>query len=147
MVIQCLIHHFGHPIRHLSFGINPGVISGGPLLKTIRSFIAIWISSHLFGITHPRLEIILRQGTDFEMPEDDSWIELQEIDGIDVPTHPEARRVHYLITEALTIQEQRELGNIIMAHSQNRLIRMTEEAAEVAESFPNTMENSEGQEA
>lgn len=37
----------------------------------------------------------------FDMPEDDGWIEIQKMIGVDVPDDPDERRIHYLDTEIL----------------------------------------------
>jgi len=48
------------------------------------------------------IKAIIAKGVEFDMPEDDSWAEIQtEILGLDVPTEPLARKIHYFQTEIM----------------------------------------------
>ena len=85
-----------------------------------------------------------REGTEFEMPEDDEWKELLEHDGISVPTHPELQRALYLEIVLLDPHELAEIAQLILTQSRRRITQMTEDAANIAESFRGEMEESSG---
>lgn len=90
------------------------------------------------------LEILFIDGIEFDLPEDESWIEIHEYQGFDVPAHPQIRKVHYLLTEVLETGEAIELATIIMNRSQTEAESRLQEAESLSESFPDQMENENG---
>lgn len=82
------------------------------------------------------LEILFIDGIDFDLPEDESWIEIHEYQGFDVPSNPVIRKVHYLLTEVLTTDEAIELASIIMNRSQSETEKKLQEAESLSDSFP-----------
>jgi len=86
------------------------------------------------------MDLILQDGTDFELPENDDWIEDQESQGFKVPENYKKKKSHYLFTEVLELEETQELVKIIMQVSQNNMERKLEEAEAISESFRDPME-------
>ena len=74
------------------------------------------------GINERIANVMMRLGTTNEMPEDTSWIAIQEGIGIEVPTDPEDQRVHFLATEALTQAEMGELVALVSLKAQEDII-------------------------
>ena len=53
--------------------------------------------------------LLFRRGIDYEaleLPEDEHWIEEQEALGVEVPTDPLERKIHYMETEAFTSRDE-----------------------------------------
>lgn len=48
-----------------------------------------------------RSKAVIRRCVVVDLPADDTWVKLQEQDGIDIPTDPEMRRQHYIETEVI----------------------------------------------
>ena len=68
---------------------------------------ALW-DQYIFDLNMARNEeyirkarAVFRKCVTVEMPEDDTWAELQEADGIEVPEDEPERRIHYIRTECV----------------------------------------------
>lgn len=86
------------------------------------------------------LNIILREGCEFDMPEDSDWQELQESDGITIPAHPKNRAIHWLITEEIELTEAAQIANVIMSISQGNLNNILEEVQDTEDMFPDSLQ-------
>jgi len=79
---------------------------------------------------------ILAKGLIVEMPKDDEWVKDQEWCGVNVPTEPRERRLHYILTEVIGRPD--DLSDIMIGIG--RISGVNEEALATAEdSFRSAM--------
>ena len=79
--------------------------------------------------------LALIRGTEVDIP--DGWEQEQELFGIEVPTDPIERKLHYLETEA--VESNDDLSALILAILAYQTVTLEERAAAAA-SFPNSVE-------
>jgi len=85
--------------------------------------------------------LALNRGTEIDIP-DDGWDTEQESYGIEVPTDPTERKLHYIETEA--VESNQDYSELILAILAYQGIQQEDRAAAAA-SFPDSVGGDEGQ--